>query len=116
MLRKLVSFAEKLLSRADIKRCKPVVSHAGENYSVSTKKVKSVKQVDVADVYNMEVDQYHNFVIEGGMVVHNCADQLRYSLISYHANFSRDPIPEKPLLARMKEKVMRKNHRRRRYS
>ena len=30
------------------------------------------------DVYNMEVENYHNFAVNGGLVVHNCMDCLRY--------------------------------------
>lgn len=29
-------------------------------------------------VYNMEVDEYHNFSVNGGIVVHNCMDDIRY--------------------------------------
>lgn len=28
-------------------------------------------------MYNMEVDRYHNFAVNGGIVTHNC-DALRY--------------------------------------
>lgn len=30
------------------------------------------------DVYNMEVEDNHNFAIEGGLIVHNCMDATRY--------------------------------------
>ena len=30
------------------------------------------------DVYNMEVENYHNFAVNGGLIVHNCMDCLRY--------------------------------------
>ncbi len=30
------------------------------------------------DVYNMEVEKYHNFSINGGLIVHNCMDDFRY--------------------------------------
>ncbi len=29
------------------------------------------------DVYNMEVEKYHNFSINGGLIVHNCMDDFR---------------------------------------
>jgi hypothetical protein len=32
------------------------------------------------DVYNMEVDNDHNYTIENGIVTHNCVDGIRYSL------------------------------------
>lgn len=41
-------------------------------------KVKSVRYVGKADVYNMEVDETHDFVVQGGVVVHNCPDEIRY--------------------------------------
>jgi hypothetical protein len=40
-------------------------------------KVKSVSYAGKADVYNMTVDDTHNFVIQGGVITHNC-DSLRY--------------------------------------
>lgn len=40
-------------------------------------KVKSIRYVGKADVYNMEVEDTHDFVIQGGVISHNC-DSLRY--------------------------------------
>jgi hypothetical protein len=40
-------------------------------------KVKSVRYVGKADVYNMNVVDTHDFVIQGGVIAHNC-DSLRY--------------------------------------
>ena len=28
----------------------------------------------------MEVEQYHNFAVNGGLIVHNCIDSARYAL------------------------------------
>ena len=41
-------------------------------------KVKSVRYVGKADVYNMEVEDTHDFVVQGGVIVHNCIDDARY--------------------------------------
>lgn len=41
-------------------------------------KVKSIKKVDKQDVYNMEVEKYHNFSVNGGIIIHNCIDGIRY--------------------------------------
>jgi hypothetical protein len=30
------------------------------------------------DVYNMEVIGTHNFSVNGGLIVHNCMDDIRY--------------------------------------
>ena len=52
----------------------------------NTKKQNAVHLVGVAkieiepneDVYNMEVIGTHNFAVNGGVIVHNCMDDLRY--------------------------------------
>lgn len=41
-------------------------------------KVKNVRYVGKADVFNMEVEDTHDFVVQGGVVVHNCVDEIRY--------------------------------------
>ena len=41
-------------------------------------RVRRIIQAGRADVYNMEVEGTHDFVIQGGIVVHNCADEARY--------------------------------------
>lgn len=45
-------------------------------------KVKSVSYAGKADVFNMEVDETHDFVIQGGVISHNCADETRYMCMS----------------------------------
>lgn len=40
-------------------------------------KVKSITYQGKADVYNMTVEDTHDFVIQGGVVAHNC-DEIRY--------------------------------------
>ena len=40
--------------------------------------VKSIKPIGYADVYNMEVEDHHNFSVNGGLIVHNC----RYGIAS----------------------------------
>lgn len=37
-----------------------------------------IKPVGKQPVYNMEVDEYHNFSVNGGVIVHNCMDSCRY--------------------------------------
>lgn len=41
-------------------------------------KVKSISYAGKQDVYNMEVEDTHSFIIQGGVVSHNCADEARY--------------------------------------
>lgn len=40
--------------------------------------VASVKKIGRESVYNMEVDEHHNFSVNGGVIVHNCMDDTRY--------------------------------------
>lgn len=40
--------------------------------------VKAIIPMGRQPVYNMEVDEYHNFSVNGGIVVHNCMDDIRY--------------------------------------
>ena len=45
-------------------------------------KVKSITYAGKADVFNMEVEDTHSFVIQGGVISHNCADEVRYMCMS----------------------------------
>ena len=40
--------------------------------------IKSVKLDGYEDVYNMEVKGTHNFAVNGGLIIHNCMDEIRY--------------------------------------
>ena len=40
--------------------------------------VKKVEREPNEDVYNMEVIGTHNFAVNGGVIVHNCMDDVRY--------------------------------------
>ena len=40
--------------------------------------VKKVEREPNEDVYNMEVIGTHNFAVNGGVIVHNCMDDIRY--------------------------------------
>ena len=47
-------------------------------------KVKSVKQTKIKKkVYDLEVPRFHNFAVQGGVIVHNCIDAVRYATESY---------------------------------
>lgn len=41
-------------------------------------KINNIKYVGKKDVYNMEVKDHHNFSVNGGLIVHNCMDMIRY--------------------------------------
>ena len=64
-------------------------------------KIKSIEYAGKADVYNMEVDDTHDFVVNGGFVVHNCYDALKYVCMENPLNPPRmavwTPPQEDPL-------------------
>jgi hypothetical protein len=39
-------------------------------------RVKAIEIINSEDVYNMEVENHHNFAVNGGLIVHNC-DAIR---------------------------------------
>lgn len=43
-------------------------------------RVKAVRRRPAEPVYNMEVERFHNFAVNGGLIVHNCIDSSRYAL------------------------------------
>ena len=45
-------------------------------------RIKSIRYSGKMDVYNMEVDETHDFVIQGCVISHNCADETRYMCMS----------------------------------
>lgn len=45
-------------------------------------RIKRIRPAGKADVYNMEVEETHDFVIQGGVISHNCADETRYMCMS----------------------------------
>ena len=40
--------------------------------------ITSIRNAGKQPVYNMEVDDHHNFSVNGGVIVHNCMDSIRY--------------------------------------
>ena len=63
-------------------------------------KVVSIQPVGREDVYNMEVKDTHNFVVNGGIVAHNCYDEARYFFmenpLAVKAVPKYEPIPYDP--------------------
>lgn len=41
-------------------------------------KIRSISPAGVADVFNMEVEDTHDFAIANGVIAHNCYDMVRY--------------------------------------
>lgn len=69
-----VPYVEENLSQINIQKQKLVPHDVGHNCV----KIKSIRKVGREPVYNMEVDDNHNFAINGGLIVHNCMDDMRY--------------------------------------
>lgn len=61
-------------------------------------KIKSIQYSGKMDVFNMEVDDTHDFVVQGGVISHNCADESRYFCMSRPVKPLR-PVEQKPILS-----------------
>lgn len=48
-------------------------------------KIAKIEKLPREPVYNMEVATVHNFSVEGGLIVHNCMDEVRYG----HNHFAK---------------------------
>lgn len=53
---------------------------AQENVELKFAKIKKIEFIGIEPVYNMEVEKHHNFSINGGLIVHNSIDSIRYGL------------------------------------
>ena len=45
--------------------------------------IKSITPIGKQPVYNMEVSKFHNFAVNGGIIVHNCMDDIRYFVMTF---------------------------------
>lgn len=54
-------------------------------------KIKSITFAGNADVFNMEVEDTHNYVVNGGFVAHNCYDELRYVCMDHPVAATKKP-------------------------
>jgi len=41
-------------------------------------RIAKIERIPAEAVYNMEVEDNHNFAVNGGIIVHNCMDATRY--------------------------------------
>ncbi|WP_142236830.1 hypothetical protein [Staphylococcus sp. 47.1] len=65
---------------------------------LKTEKITSIKFHSYQDVYNMEVENHHNYSVEGGFIIHNCVDSLRYSVERfYRPDKKRNPTIKKSI-------------------
>jgi hypothetical protein len=64
-------------------------------------KVVSITPAGREDVYNMTVDTYHNYLIEGGIILKNC-DGLRYLLRARTKGVEAPKTPEELEIERLR--------------
>lgn len=72
-----VFIVEKTLLPINTQKPKSVESAVPIDYELIG--IKSITPIGYEDVYNMEVEDFHNFAIEDGLIVHNCIDAFRYA-------------------------------------
>lgn len=56
-------------------------------------KIESITSAGKADVFNMEVEDTHDYVVNGGFVAHNCYDATRYFFMDHPVTPVRKPPP-----------------------
>lgn len=61
-------------------------------------RIKSIQYAGKMDVFNMEVDDTHDFIVQGGIVSHNCADETRYLCMSRPVKPIRE-VPKRVILS-----------------
>lgn len=52
-------------------------------------RITRIEEAGTADVYNMEVEDIHDYAIANGVISHNCYDECRYVLME-------NPITPRP--------------------
>lgn len=67
-------------------------------------RIKKIEPAGYADVYNLEVEETHDFAVGPGVITHNCYDEWRYMCmarpIEPRVNIQPEewtPPPEDPL-------------------
>ena len=60
--------------------------HTGEKGYVM---VLSITDAGIADVYNLHVPDGNAYLIEGGIVTHNCYDSIRYMMMDHPIQIGR---------------------------
>ena len=60
-------------------------------------KIKSITPAGIEPVFNMTVDEHHNYLIRGGVVLKNC-DAARYFAITRTLGAELPPEPEEDTL------------------
>jgi DNA polymerase III alpha subunit len=56
-------------------------------------RIKKVDYIGERDVYDIEVPQYHNFVLDCGAIAHNCAHSTSYGIVCYNGAWLKYNYP-----------------------
>lgn len=67
-------------------------------------RVKSVRSAGKEPVYNMTVEEYHNYLIHGGIVLKNC-DALRYFCVTRTLAAEKSELPATDDFPEVEEKT-----------
>ena len=59
-------------------------------------RIKSIKPAGIEPVYNMTVEEFHNYLIHGGIILKNC-DAARYFAVTRTLGAERVDVPDLPL-------------------
>ncbi|PTJ09095.1 hypothetical protein [Staphylococcus simulans] len=70
----------KNLKSISIERQKHVPEVVQTGKEPKREKIKSIRFHSIQNVYNMEVEDHHNYSVDGGLIIHNCIDATRYAL------------------------------------
>ena len=62
--------------------CKVLFKGVRWKNAVGKMKIAKIEYAGKADVFNMEVEDVHSFIVNGGIVSHNCYDASRYFFMS----------------------------------
>lgn len=66
-------------------------------------KVAKIAKAEAQPVYNLQTKEHHNFLVSGGVVVHNC-DSLRYYCAA-RTQREEKPIEPTPYEAQIVEEI-----------
>lgn len=67
-----------LTERGYVIACELLSSDRIVDIEIRSVGIKSIKRANPEPVYNMEVEDNHNFAVADGLIVHNCMDATRY--------------------------------------
>ena len=85
-----------------------VTQRASKDSSRVFVKVVSIRQLGYQKTYNFEVSGTRNFLVEGGIVVHNCVDSLAWSIrltLTRTPPQVRTPPPQKSWRDKLKDHI-----------